>query len=272
MALEKQVMFLLSRKKSIEGKNLIRTFEAMNYTSQSIRNALTKLKKQSYITSIERGSYSLTANGLAAYNLSLNNENFYYKQWDRKWYLVFMEIPETSRKKRDAFRNKLLGLGFGQLYKSVYVYPWDITDKVLDFIDLLEIEEYVTITVSQEFLLNKISPEGSPGPNSARAIWDIEELNHYYQEKQIWLEKYKADLANLIKDPERDTLSIFAHYLSLRELREELIERDPMLPPEFLPSSWVGTTVLYTIDYQLDLLGNLLSEDPDYSAFVSKSY
>jgi phenylacetic acid degradation operon negative regulatory protein len=271
LALEKQVMFLLSRKNTIEGKNLIKTFEALNYTPQSIRNALTKLKKQSYITSVERGSYSLTANGLAAYNLSSNKENFYHKQWDRRWYLVFMEIPEILRKKRDAFRNKLLGLGFGHLYKSVYVYPWDLTNKVLDFIDLLEIEDYVTITVSQEFLLNKISPEGSPGPNSARAIWDIEELNHYYKEKQIWLEKYKSEFNHLITDPGRDILSIFTHYLSLRELRDDLIERDPMLPPEFLPGSWVGTTVLYTIDYQLELLGNLLSENPDYSAFVSGS-
>ncbi|KHF38216.1 PaaX family transcriptional regulator C-terminal domain-containing protein [Halalkalibacter okhensis] len=271
MALEKQVMFLLTRKKTIEGRDLIRTFEALNYTPQSIRNVLTRLKKQSYIVSFERGFYSLTLNGLAAYNLSLNKDNFYYKQWDRKWYLVFMEIPETLRKKRDTFRNRLVGLGFGHLYKSVYVYPWNLTDKVLELIDLLELEDHVTITVSQEFLLNKISPEGSPGPNRASAIWNLEEINQYYLDKQLWLEKYKSEFNQLINDPDRDILSVFTHYLSLMEVKDDLLEKDPMLPPEFLPGSWVGTSVLSTVDYQLGLLGNLLSENPDYSAFVPRS-
>ncbi|MRX74349.1 hypothetical protein GJU40_19710 [Bacillus lacus] len=270
MALEKQLMYLLSRKESIEGRDLIKTFEALNYTPQSIRNALTRLKKQSYIVSFERGSYSLTTSGLAAYNMSLNNNNFYYEKWDRRWYLIFMEIPETLRRKRDTFRNRLIGLGFGHLYKSVYVYPWNITDRVLELIDSLELEEYVTITVSQEFLYNKISPEGLPGPNSASAIWDIEGIKQCYMDKQIWLENYKSELNQLINDPQRDILSVFTHYLALMELKDDLLERDPMLPPEFLPGSWVGTSVLSTIDLQLGILGDLLSVNPDYSAFVSR--
>lgn len=58
------------------------------------------------------------------------------------------------RKKRDIFRRKLIQFGFGQLNKSVYVYPWDITKDVINIIDTLEIEDYVTILASNEFLLN----------------------------------------------------------------------------------------------------------------------
>lgn len=268
MALETQLLFLLSKKETMAGKELINTLEALDYTSQSIRNALSKLKKHSYIKSIERGSYSLTESGLAVYNLTSRKDNFYAKQWDRKWYIVFMEIPETLRKKRDTFRSKLLGLGFGHLYKSVYVYPWDLTKKVLDVIDMLEIEDYVTITVCEEFLFNKISPEGSSGANKASRIWDIEELNRYYKKKLHWLETCKSDLHYEITNPDKNFLSMFTHYLLLKELKDDLFERDPMLPPEFLPGNWAGTTVLHTIDGQLKILENVLAESPYYSEFV----
>ncbi|UFT99937.1 hypothetical protein KO561_02945 [Radiobacillus kanasensis] len=270
MTVEKQLLYLLSKKPEMEGKELIKIFEAMNYTPQTIRNILSKFKGIAYITSLERGNYKITASGLDVYSLYSKKENFYTKHWNRKWYIVFMEIPEKLRKKRDTFRKGLLDLGFGQLYKGVYVYPWNITSKVLNLIDSLEIEDYITIISSNEFLINGIDPEGEPGPNKASSIWNLEEINTYYKNRQMWLEnEYKPIFNKLIKDKNRDPLQVFTNFLTLKEIMDDLIIADPMLPAEFLPSSWLGTTVLFSLDKLMRSLVALIPENSYYYSFVA---
>lgn len=270
MTVEKQLLYLLSKKVEMEGKELINIFEEMNYTPQSIRNILSKFKRMSYIASSERGIYKITPNGLDAYSLYSKKDNFYTKHWDGKWYLVLLEIPETLRKKRDAFRKGLLQLGFGMLYKSVYVYPWDVINKVLNLIDSLELEDYITIISSKEFLLNGIVPEGRAGPNTASSLWNLEEINTNYKNIQIWLEnEYKTKFNSLIKDNNRNPLQVFTNFLTLKEKRDELLIADPMLPAEFLPGSWLGTTVLFSIDKLIQTLVDLIPENSYYSSFVA---
>ncbi|MBB4824785.1 phenylacetic acid degradation operon negative regulatory protein [Sporosarcina luteola] len=270
MTVEKQLLYLLSKKREMEGKELINIFEEMNYTPQSIRNILSKFKRLSYIASLERGIYKITPVGLDAHSLYFNKDNFYTKHWNGTWYFVLLEIPETSRKKRDAFRKGLRDLGFGMLYKSVYVYPWNIINKVLNLVDSLEIEDYITIISSNEFLLNGINPEGSSGPNSARSIWDLEEINTNYKNIQTWLEtEYITKFNSLIKDKNRDSLQIFTNFLLLKEIRDDLLLADPMLPAEFLPGSWLGTSVLFSIDKHIQTLVALLPENSYYSSFVA---
>ncbi|MGM0939896.1 MAG: PaaX family transcriptional regulator C-terminal domain-containing protein [Bacillota bacterium] len=270
MTVEKQVLYLLSKKPEMEGKELIKIFKAMNYTPQTIRNILSKFKGMDYITSLERGNYKITASGLDVYSLYSETENFYTKHWNGNWYLVFLEIPETLRKKRDAFRKGLLELGFGQLYKSVYVYPWNIINKVLNLVDSLEIEDYITIISSHEFLLNGIAPEGRSGPNKSSSIWNLEEINTNYKNLQIWLEnEYKPRINNLINDKSRDPLQVFTNFLTIKGIRDDLIIADPMLPAEFLPVSWLGTTVLFSIDKLIQTLVALIPENSYYYSFVA---
>ncbi|TDQ40878.1 PaaX family transcriptional regulator C-terminal domain-containing protein [Aureibacillus halotolerans] len=270
MTVEKQLLYLLSKKVEMDGKELIRIFEEMNYTPQSIRNNLSKFKRMSYITSLERGIYKITPSGLNAYRLYAKKDNYYTEHWNGKWYVVFLEIPETLRKKRDAFRKGLLDLGFGMLYKSVYVYPWDVTDKVLHLIDSLEIEDYVTIISSNEFLLNGIDPEGRAGPNNARSLWNLEEINTTYKNIKIWIEKeYTPEFNRLVENKNRDTLHVFTNFLTLKEIRDDLLLADPMLPAEFLPGSWLGTTVLFSLDKFIQTLADLIPKDSYYSSFVA---
>ncbi|KYG33344.1 PaaX family transcriptional regulator C-terminal domain-containing protein [Alkalihalobacillus trypoxylicola] len=271
MALEDQIMFLLSKKKEMQGKEIIQIFEAQNYSNQTTRNALTKLKKLSYLSTVQRGCYSLTSKGLESYHVLRNKENFYHQKWNNNWIFVMLEIPEELRKKRDAFRNQLIRLGFGQLYKSVYVYPWDIRHKLFDLIDSLEIENYITILMGDTFILNPINPEGTPGPNSAEKIWNLPSIADIYVEKKAWLDEHYSLHNQLAIKPSSNLLTTFAQFLLLKELRDELITKDPMLPPEFLPGSWIGTKVLFEIENLLHSFAKILEKDGDYSVFVGKN-
>jgi DNA-binding transcriptional regulator PaaX len=65
-------------------------------------------------------------------------ENSKKKQkWDHKWRLVFYDVWEFQKTKRDAFRNQLKDFGFKQLQRSVWIYPYDCED----FISLLKADK-----------------------------------------------------------------------------------------------------------------------------------
>ncbi len=63
--------------------------------------------------------------------------------WDRKWRMVFFDIPEKKRKARDALRNKLHELGFYELQKSVLVYPYPCQDEIDFIVEFFEIRPCV---------------------------------------------------------------------------------------------------------------------------------
>jgi len=65
------------------------------------------------------------------------------KKWDGKWWLVIFDISQLKKLYREAFRGKLKELGFYQLQKSVWVYPFDCEAEIellRDFFGLTENE------------------------------------------------------------------------------------------------------------------------------------
>ncbi len=52
------------------------------------------------------------------------------KHWDKRWRVVIFDIPEKRRKSRDQMRTTLQSIGFEQLQRSVWVYPYDCEDWV----------------------------------------------------------------------------------------------------------------------------------------------
>jgi len=56
------------------------------------------------------------------------------KRWDRKWRVLIFDIPEKKKQLRDKVRLTLHSIGFKQLQKSVWVFPYDCED----FITLLK--------------------------------------------------------------------------------------------------------------------------------------
>ena len=69
------------------------------------------------------------------------------EKWDRKWRLVLFDIPETYKRGRNALRGKLIELGFYQLQKSAFIYPYhcqDEIDFVSEFFQVSHHVQYVT--------------------------------------------------------------------------------------------------------------------------------
>lgn len=51
------------------------------------------------------------------------------RRWDRKWRILIFDISEKCRIVREVLRGKLKELGFIQLQKSVWIYPFDCENE-----------------------------------------------------------------------------------------------------------------------------------------------
>ena len=119
-----------------------------------------KTKKQNFVKSLkimkrdrlvdfkEDGKFSkivITDKGkekLLRYNLD-DLEIEKPKRWDGVWRIVTFDIPEGKKSARNAFRSKLKELGFRQLHKSVFIYPYPCLSEVQFIEEIFMVGPYI---------------------------------------------------------------------------------------------------------------------------------
>ena len=67
------------------------------------------------------------------------------EKWNGLWQLVIFDIPEKEREVRDLLRDKLKFLGFKQVQKSVWVFPYPCRQLVLDLCRECKALKYVSL-------------------------------------------------------------------------------------------------------------------------------
>lgn len=65
------------------------------------------------------------------------------KSWDGKWRMVAFDIPEKYRWGRDSLREKIKKLGFYELQKSIFIFPYDCKDEIDFIIEFFKIRRHV---------------------------------------------------------------------------------------------------------------------------------
>jgi DNA-binding transcriptional regulator PaaX len=128
-------------------KNLVRDYKKWKkYSERNVYDAFYNLRRQGLIEFRKERKQiyiNLTLEGRkkAGY-LQINDlEIKRPKNWDKKWRIVTFDISELKRGHREAFRGKLKELGFCQLQKSVWVFPFDCQAEIellQDFFGLRE--------------------------------------------------------------------------------------------------------------------------------------
>ncbi|HEX9722093.1 MAG TPA: CRISPR-associated endonuclease Cas2 [Candidatus Paceibacterota bacterium] len=63
--------------------------------------------------------------------------------WDGKWRLVTFDVPEDYKRARDALRKKLRQLGFQELQKSVFIFPYECENEIDFIVEFFGIRKYV---------------------------------------------------------------------------------------------------------------------------------
>ncbi|MFB9330819.1 PaaX family transcriptional regulator C-terminal domain-containing protein [Paenibacillus aurantiacus] len=263
LSLEKQILFLISSTEGVEVKRLVEIYEARGVDHQIVRNALLRLKKEGYLSSKERSKYEITIQGLDFITTINQKPQLLGKPWDGQWLTVMFEVPESERKKRDALRSDLLQLGFGALYKSVYITPWDYVEEVLRFAKQYDVEDRLTLLkgsfVAQEQPLTLV-----------KRLWPLEELNEVYRAKIQWFHsEFVPDIEPLLREPS-DGLALFVRFLELGELLADLSLNDPMLPEELLEPNWLGRACFQDMQQCLRQLADAIPMQSPYRMFVAR--
>lgn len=261
ISIEKQILFLLSHVSAIEIRELIQIYQVRNYSPQYIRNTLSQLKKSGYVESPSRSTYSITTSGQLWLKIT-NNKPLKYKQdWNHSWYVVMLEIPESRRKIRDFFRSDLLRLGFGMLYNSVYITPWNYTKEVMQLATSYQIENNITL-VNGTFLTNEITPE------KAWEIWRLDTVQDLYIKKWEWFDQELIPAFNALTK-ESSPLDIFVLFLHLGEHLSDICLDDPMLPKTILPADWIGDSICAEFRKVLKEVISLIPNHSYYSKFTT---
>lgn len=186
--------------------------KALGLNSKTIKQTIFKMKSHGWI----KKDMKLTSEGKERLKNVLPTL-LVKRKWDGNWYLVIFDIPETLHRKRDILREKLKGLGFGQLQQSVWISPLNYLNLLEKIVFDLQLGFYVIFSQT-----NKLGRENSQ--ELAERIWKLKKLNMSYQ-------KFISDWEGT-KDKTEKT------FLQMRYL--QILAKDPQLPKELLSTEWIG--------------------------------
>lgn len=130
------------KKLSIEEKKVLRTLAA--------------LEKKDLITLVEKGDsvfvHAVNEDNPEIIKYSIKTLLDFKKKkktWNGKWFLVFFDVPEIQRNKRDYLRKFLTRLGFYRYQKSVYLFPYECEEEVKLIRKIVEGAKYMKYIVAE---------------------------------------------------------------------------------------------------------------------------
>lgn len=93
-------------------------------------------------------TFVITKKGkLKALTYYFQNMKISNKKWDGKWRIVTFDIPEKNRVGRNALRSKIKELGFCELQKSVFIFPYECEDEISFIIEFFGLSKHVRFGV-----------------------------------------------------------------------------------------------------------------------------
>jgi phenylacetic acid degradation operon negative regulatory protein len=143
------------------------------------------------------------------------------RDWDGRWLLVLVRIPETDRPARHLLRTRLTWAGLGSPSPGVWIssHP-DRADEVQGVLD-----EAGVLNEAQLFVAEHHG--GAESSAMVRQAWDLDAIE----------EDYEQFLADFARQPSRDPL---ARMVQLVHAWRRFPSIDPALPDELLPPQWSG--------------------------------
>lgn len=71
-------------------------------------------------------------------------------EWNGKWFLVFFDVPEIQRNKRNYLRRYLLKLGFYPYQQSVYLFPYECENEIKLIKQIVEGAKYMKYIIAEK--------------------------------------------------------------------------------------------------------------------------
>ena len=71
-------------------------------------------------------------------------------KWQGKWFLVFFDVPEKQRNKRNYLRTFLHYIGFYPYQQSVYIFPYECEKEIALIKKIVEGAKYISYVIAEK--------------------------------------------------------------------------------------------------------------------------
>ncbi len=111
----------------------------------TIKKAIKKLELLDYIKikqnkqDKEKFKISITKKGAQEY-LKYKIEKKKKTKWDGKWRIIIFDILENQRQIRNLLRRRLKWIGFKELQKSAWIFPYDVEKETKEILEVCNID------------------------------------------------------------------------------------------------------------------------------------
>jgi len=72
------------------------------------------------------------------------------KRKDGKWTMLIFDMPARNRKARNLLRSILQNLGYKMFQQSVWITPYDVSEKTESYLQMYSLDRYVKIFLIEE--------------------------------------------------------------------------------------------------------------------------
>jgi phenylacetic acid degradation operon negative regulatory protein len=222
--------YVLPRDQPTWTSTLVTALGLLGVEEKSARQALARTAAEGWLVSERVGRrvrWSLTQPGRRL--LTEGAQRIYEfgsraHEWDGRWLVLLVAVPESTRDLRHRLRTQLTWAGFGSPASGVWVCP-DVTreDEAHRIVTELRIAEPMSFTATY----------GAIGAESALVArsWDLRVVQNRYT-------AFIDEFAGLT--PTTAEAALIAQTRLVHEWRRFPF-LDPRLPPRLLPETWSGT-------------------------------
>ena len=223
--------YVLPRGEPVWTAVLVEALGLLGVAEKSARQALARSAAEGWLSPVRHGRrvrWELTGPGRQL--LTDGAQRIYSfgrspRDWDGRWLLVLVSVPDARRELRHRLRTRLAWAGFGALAAGVWVSP--DTGREAEARGILD---ELGLAGGALSFLGGYGSVGSPAA-VARQAWDLDEVGGRYQ-------AFTDAFAGL--DPQTGADQLVAQTRLVHAWRGFPF-LDPQLPPELLPADWPGT-------------------------------
>lgn len=131
------------------------------YSKKQIQVAFNNLKQRKFIEIIQEGEEKFKVRLTNKGQERVGDFSFEFleikepKTWDKKWRILIFDIPTKPKiynQAREALRHKIKELGFFQMQKSVWIYPYECEDEILFITEVFQVQKYIEIITAGKLL------------------------------------------------------------------------------------------------------------------------
>jgi phenylacetic acid degradation operon negative regulatory protein len=220
--------FVLPRDCPVWSAALVAALSEVGVEEKAARQALSRTASEGLLVAEREGRrvrWQLSAAGVRL--LSEGTERIYgfgrrIEEWDGRWLVLAVSVPETQRQLRHRLRTRLTWSGLGSPMPGLWVTPDGTKEK--DVAAAIE-----DLGVGAFSFTGPFGPVGEE-QHVVSAAWQLEDVERRYQD---FLEEFGVDDVSSPSDAFRAQIRLVQEWRRFPFL-------DPGLPTALLPATWPG--------------------------------